>query len=238
MLIHLHMGTRMHTAQLAAASGLPCFDLNDGSSGYIAATEALASEHLNEVLAYDIENFLDTHDAEAALMAIVNAAFESYAAGLAAGITDFYLLHNLTGARAVWAILAGVTCWGSDEATLRVRKATLRALWRAVVFTHASRNRPKVNADPEDTLYPQECRPWSEITEWALASVRVGGVNGVGGVSRWSVSRWSVSRWRVSRWSTSRWSTSRWSASRWSTSRWSVSSWCVNGVGGVNAGGV
>ena len=168
--MHIYVCTR-RAAKLAATPGLPSFNLNDGSSGYIHATETLASKHADQVLACEVENFFDTQDVEAAVMGLVMASLESFAAGLATGIMDFYLLHNFTGARAVWAVLNGVKSWGSREATLRVQQTTLRALWTAILFTHASRNSPKINADPKDRIYPQTCRAWTEITAWALASV-------------------------------------------------------------------
>lgn len=150
-------------ARLAATQGLPSFDLNDGSSGYIRATEILATKHLDQVLRCEVD-LSDVDNVDKVLMGMVGAGLESFAAGLENGINDFYLLHILTGSRAVWALLNSVGDWGNREATLMVQKATLGALWRAILFTHAARN----NRSLKPRVRVHECRPWLQITAWAL----------------------------------------------------------------------
>jgi hypothetical protein len=79
----------------------------------------------------------------------------------AGGYDDFYLLHLVTGSRAVYAIasLSGLR-W--NDSTL---SAMLTALWRAVLYGYVVKRRPAI--EPPPALTPP-WRPWSELRAGAL----------------------------------------------------------------------
>eukprot|EP00038_Savillea_parva_P007964 m.173605 g.173605 ORF g.173605 m.173605 type:complete len:442 (+) comp13717_c0_seq1:249-1574(+) len=140
----------------------PTYNLHDGSSGYIAAVEELATEHAVAVQQYDLVPIMGASaDVRAARMRdICAAAVDSFAAG---GCTDFYLLHLVTGSRAAWAILNGAADLPADtEAEL------LETLWRAVLYTHVARNRPwpppaSPSSPSASSSTSSQCRPWPDI---------------------------------------------------------------------------
>jgi len=133
-------------------------DLNDGSSGYIHAMEALIEEKslLRKVYAYDV----DVKDNCVKDMCL--AAADSFYYG---GANDFYTLHSVSGSRAVWAILSAVD-WPLD-----VQRNALRALWRTILFTHIAR-RKSFNFVEEEELQQGERAPpeWADLRKAALAT--------------------------------------------------------------------
>jgi len=133
-------------------------NLANGSSGYIYDMETLLSdEYLAAISRYDIA--IPPDRTQEVLMQIQEAARESFAAG---GNKDFYTLHSVTGARAVWAIMNGGVEWGVE-----VECDMLIMLWKGVLLTHIARNNPIVE---EDDCESSKLLPWADILEWAVAT--------------------------------------------------------------------
>ena len=147
----------------------PAFDVNDGSSGYIRAMEDLSEAHRDVVLQYELADLCNgsttAEGRRLLLQEMCIAAVECFAAG---GYNDFYLLHLVTGSRAVWAILNGADLGGGDVAA-GVETAALRAFWRGFLYTYVARNRPWP-APPLPAAEGPVGRPWREIVEYGRQS--------------------------------------------------------------------
>lgn len=138
-------------------------NLTNGSSGYIHDMESLLSdEYLAAVSRFDI--VIPPGRTQEFLMQLQEAARESFAAG---GYKDFYTLHSVTGARAVWAIMNGSVEWDSE-----VECDMLNMLWKGVLLTHIARNNPIVEEEEcgIDSRKALELVPWAEILEWTVAT--------------------------------------------------------------------
>lgn len=138
-------------------------NLANGSSGYIHDMETLLSdEYLAAVSRFDIA--IPPERTQEVLMQLQEAARESFAAG---GYKDFYTLHSVTGARAVWAIMNGGVEWDSQ-----VECDMLSMLWKGVLLTHIARNNPIVKEEEDgiDSQMALDLVPWAEILEWTVAT--------------------------------------------------------------------
>ena len=159
------------------------FNLNDGSSGYIDDIEALINNEASfeKTCEYDFD-FTNMGETQLGCMLndIQTAACDSFAAG---GCVDFYTLHSVTGARAVWAIFGGISGnvasvdgAGNYSApwVVNVKRSALSALWRAILFTHVARNNPQIKRsgvfswDAGETLSTDSLTPWAELNAKAL----------------------------------------------------------------------
>mmetsp|Transcript_6147 Transcript_6147/g.18571 ORF Transcript_6147/g.18571 Transcript_6147/m.18571 type:complete len:399 (-) Transcript_6147:349-1545(-) len=130
----------------------PFFDLDDGSSGYIAAMETLRDAHLDAVYACDLRVL----DPPTCLKEVCLVAADSFAS---TGAYDFYTLHSVTGSRAVWAILSALD-WPEH-----VQRDAVLALWRTMLFTHLVRRR----RDRPDPALPDPA-DWTDLADAALQS--------------------------------------------------------------------
>uniref|UniRef100_A0A7S0JHI7 Uncharacterized protein n=1 Tax=Calcidiscus leptoporus TaxID=127549 RepID=A0A7S0JHI7_9EUKA len=136
-----------------------CYPHGDDPHGNVCfndAVEDLIANHSAVLMRYELApSSLRPADAFAQLC---RAALVVFAAG---GYNDFYLLHLMTGSRAVWALatLSGLP-WA--EITLH---DMLRALWRAMLYVYVVKRRPSIA--PAPVLTPP-WRPWRSLQAAAL----------------------------------------------------------------------
>jgi len=196
--------TSPHEALLAlsleAGDTFPSFELQSGSAGFVRAIEALAThpQHSARVLKYDLDwatLFADHSEntAEDIIMQICEAGAASFACTTGSTDdnyplpgTDFYLLHLLTGARAVWAVITDgrQNGWSRSDKTSTLEHTLLKALWHAVLFSHVARNNAPISTTIFHSLVSsasgntrvqsaqgKELRSWPEIVDWSRHGV-------------------------------------------------------------------
>lgn len=137
----------------------PTANMSNGSSGYIHDMETLLGEEfLASVYHFDV--VIPADRTQELLWQIQDAARESFAAG---GYKDFYTLHSVTGARAVWAIMNGIK-WDTE-----VERDMLSTLWKGVLLTHIARNNCIVDSCDASQKASQLLQ-WTEILPWTIAT--------------------------------------------------------------------
>ena len=121
------------------------------------AIEDLVANHSAALAPYELDwgHVAVTPPGEDSFRQLCRAALRVFAAGQ---YRDFYLLHLVTGSRAVWAVssanISGVA-WGSQT-----RRDMLTALWRATLYAYVAKLRPDVTTPP--ALTPP-WRPWTAL---------------------------------------------------------------------------
>ena len=124
------------------------------------AIQDLVANHSAALAPYELDwgHAAVTPPGEDPFRQICRVALRIFAAGGLSGYRDFYLLHLVTGSRAVWAVasanVSGVT-WDAQT-----RHDMLTALWRATLYAYVAKLRPDVATPP--TLTPP-WRPWSAL---------------------------------------------------------------------------
>ena len=146
-----------YTQQDDPDGGGRCKPLSTDPHGNVCwndAVEDLVANHSAALLRYEL-----AWEGTDTIQQLCRAALLVFAAG---GYNDFYLLHLVTGSRAVWAVanLSGV-----DMAALgETQRAMQTALWRTMLYAYVVKLRPDVTSPVK--LSPP-WRPWSLLAAGA-----------------------------------------------------------------------
>ena len=138
-----------------------CFPIGGDPHGNVCWNDAIDDLVVNRsaaLIRYELHPSMLPANEDSSFEALCRAALVVFAAG---GYKDFYLLHLVTGSRAVWSIAVHSGLRWSDA----TRRAMLDATWRSVLYGYVARRRPSISPPPP--LSPP-WRPWHKLQAASL----------------------------------------------------------------------